>query len=89
MDEHPKVVQERLGHATIGVTMDIYSHIMPDMQRATADKLMPVLGPFKREQRSKPMDDPGRGVPFRTIHWFRDKADVAESVGKGHPCRSP
>src|SRR5205814_1410474 len=33
LGEHPKVVQERLGHATIGVTMDIYSHVMPNIQR--------------------------------------------------------
>ncbi len=36
---HPKVVQERLGHSTISVTMDIYSHVLPDMQREAADRL--------------------------------------------------
>lgn len=39
LGEHPKVVQERLGHSTIGVTMDIYSHVLPDMQRNAASKL--------------------------------------------------
>ena len=33
MGVHPKVVQERLGHSSIQVTMDIYSHIAPTMQR--------------------------------------------------------
>ena len=33
---HPKVVQERLGHANISITMDIYSHVMPDMQESAA-----------------------------------------------------
>ena len=33
MGLHPKVVQERLGHSSIQVTMDIYSHIAPNMQR--------------------------------------------------------
>ena len=33
MGTHPKVVQERLGHSSIQVTMDIYSHIAPNMQR--------------------------------------------------------
>jgi integrase len=28
---HPRVVQERLGHETIGTTMDIHSHVMPSM----------------------------------------------------------
>lgn len=34
---HPKVIQERLGHSTIAVTMDIYSHVAPTMQREAAD----------------------------------------------------
>ena len=29
---HPKIVQERLGHASISTTMDIYSHVLPGMQ---------------------------------------------------------
>jgi integrase len=29
---HPKIVQERLGHSSIAVTMDIYSHLMPNRQ---------------------------------------------------------
>ena len=33
MGVHPKVVQERLGHSSISITMDIYSHITPNMQR--------------------------------------------------------
>jgi hypothetical protein len=39
LGEHPKVVQERLGHSTISVTMDVYSHVLPDMQRKAADRL--------------------------------------------------
>ncbi len=35
----PKVVQERLGHASIAVTMDTYSHVMPSMQREAADRV--------------------------------------------------
>ena len=26
---HPKVVSERLGHATVGITLDTYSHVLP------------------------------------------------------------
>ena len=32
----PKVVQERLGHSNIGITMDTYSHVMPGLQEAAA-----------------------------------------------------
>lgn len=40
---HPKVVQERLGHETIGITMDIYSHVMPSMGREAAAQLGTML----------------------------------------------
>lgn len=33
---HPKVVSERLGHATVGITLDVYSHVMPGMQEEAA-----------------------------------------------------
>lgn len=36
---HPKVVQERLGHAKISITLDTYSHVLPGMQDEAADKL--------------------------------------------------
>lgn len=37
--EHTKVVSERLGHSTIAITMDTYSHVMPNMQKEAAKKL--------------------------------------------------
>jgi integrase len=36
-DVHPKVVQERLGHASINITMDTYSHVMRGMGRDAAE----------------------------------------------------
>lgn len=33
--ENPKVIQERLGHASIQITLDTYSHVLPDMQENT------------------------------------------------------
>ncbi len=33
---HPKIVQERLGHATISATLDLYSHVVPGLQEAAA-----------------------------------------------------
>jgi len=36
---HPKVVQERPGHANVGITLDIYSHVAPHMQSDAADKI--------------------------------------------------
>ncbi len=35
---HPKVVQERLGHASIQITLDTYSHVAPGIQEAAATR---------------------------------------------------
>jgi integrase len=37
--EHPKIVQERLGHADVSMTLNRYSHVTMDMQRDAADRL--------------------------------------------------
>jgi integrase len=41
--EHPKVVQEMLGHSRINTTLDFYSHVLPDMQREATDRLDAML----------------------------------------------
>lgn len=35
---HPKIVQERLGHSGIAITLDTYSHVAPGLQKAAALK---------------------------------------------------
>ena len=42
---HPKVVQERLGHSSISVTMDIYSSVLPGMQREAVELLASMMEP--------------------------------------------
>ena len=39
-----KVVSERLGHASITLTLDTYSHVLPTMQRRAADTMGRILG---------------------------------------------
>jgi integrase len=38
LGQHPKVVSERLGHANVNITMNTYSHVMPNMQSDAAKK---------------------------------------------------
>jgi integrase len=38
-----KVVSERLGHASVTITLDTYSHILPDMQEQAAEALHKVF----------------------------------------------
>jgi len=40
---HPKIVQERLGHASIQMTLDTYSHVAPGLQEAAANKFDSLL----------------------------------------------
>ena len=40
---HPRIVQERLGHSSIATTLDIYSHTVPGLQKAAAERLDTLL----------------------------------------------
>lgn len=40
----PKVVQERLGHSSIAITMNVYSAVLPGMQRDAVEKLAAIIG---------------------------------------------
>lgn len=40
---HPKITQERLGHANVGTTLDLYSHVLPGMQADAASRVDAVL----------------------------------------------
>ncbi|HAF24550.1 MAG TPA: site-specific integrase [Blastocatellia bacterium] len=40
---NPKIVAERLGHSSIAITLDIYSHVLPSMQQIAADELENML----------------------------------------------
>jgi integrase len=42
-DENVKVISERLGHASIQLTLDTYSHVLPTMQQRAADKMDRIL----------------------------------------------
>jgi integrase len=40
---HPKIVSERLGHSTVAITLDTYSHCIPSMQREAAEVIARFL----------------------------------------------
>lgn len=45
--ENPKIVSERLGHSTIVLTLDTYTHVLPSMQQGATEKLENLL--YKRK----------------------------------------
>jgi len=46
---HPKIVQERLGHASISMTLDTYSHVSPGLQAAAAQRYDDLLNPTRKK----------------------------------------
>lgn len=61
---HPKVVSKRLGHASAAFTLDTYSHVMPGLQEAAAERLDQIPNP------GGPLSRPGyrvRGVAFPDV----------------------
>jgi len=50
---HPKIVQERLGHSSIQITLDTYSHVAPGLQEAAAARFDEGLAPRQRFEAQK------------------------------------
>ena len=40
---HPKIVSERLGHASVSITLDIYSHVLPGLQEEAVLKFDQII----------------------------------------------
>ena len=51
---HPKIVQERLGHARINITLDTYSHVTPGLQEAAELRFEEVLERVRQEKETGP-----------------------------------
>ena len=47
---HPKIVQERLGHASIQMTLDTYSHVAPGLQQAAAESFDRMVFPRREKE---------------------------------------
>jgi integrase len=51
---HPKVASERLGHSKIGITLDLYSHVLPNMQADAAAVVDDALRAAVNKRETKP-----------------------------------
>jgi len=54
---HPKIVQERLGHSDISLTLNVYSHVLPSMQEETAEKMDELLTPIDISDELKKIEE--------------------------------
>jgi integrase len=52
---HPKVASERLGHSKVGITLDLYSHVLPNMQIDAAALVDEALQAAVQKRSAKPI----------------------------------
>ncbi|SDH62067.1 Phage integrase family protein [Aneurinibacillus thermoaerophilus] len=48
LGEHPKIVSERLGHSSIQMTLNTYSHVTLDMQKEASDRFEQAIKHYKQ-----------------------------------------
>jgi integrase len=53
---HPKIVQERLGHTSIAITLDTYSHVAPGLQEAAANRFDELVNPGLEKEAVEKVD---------------------------------
>jgi integrase len=56
-DVNAKIVSERLGHASIEITLNTYSHVLPTLQERAAEKMEAVIGRMVRAAEHPPGED--------------------------------
>ncbi|MCW2573178.1 MAG: traSA:integrase fusion protein [Frankiales bacterium] len=64
---HPRVIQARLGHASITETMDTYGHLFPDSDEATSSALDDIFGPASTSLSEPGPDDPASPGKLRIV----------------------
>jgi integrase len=60
---HPKIASERLGHSKVGITLDLYSHVIPGMQ---ADAVEMVEASLQEALSNRNVSNPLAELPRRT-----------------------
>jgi hypothetical protein len=87
---HPKIVSEMLGHSTVAITLDLYSHVTPTMQRSH----WPSASPFRAARtgtnamaatakRVRVADGEG-GIRQRPSGRWEARAAVVDAAGRLH-----
>ena len=66
-----KVVQEMLGHSDVGMTLDVYSHVLPEMQAETAESLDNLLG------------DNGEDKEHTQRNYYSDTCTLCQPMAQG------
>lgn len=79
---HPKIVQERLGHGSIAITIDLYSHVVPGLQEPAVDAITRILSGVSKGTRDQIVTNAKNPVAGATPPG--PEARVAEDDPNGH-----
>ena len=66
------MVQERLGHSDISLTLNTYSHVLPSMQEEAADKMDELLTPIEVTGEIKKVEEQLAHYEFRPDEEIRN-----------------
>ena len=69
------MVSERLGHKNVSMTMEIYAHVLPDMQEDAAATLGALLHPRERAVRTASMSN-------NFLAWERSQTQITVEYAK-------
>jgi len=83
---NPKVVSEMLGHATVAITLDIYSHVLPDMQHDAAAAMGTLLyGPAHSDVWEEGPAEPGESGELASNAMSDDPRDSRHHLATSAP----
>jgi integrase len=80
-DENPKVVCERLGHSSIVMTLDTYSHVLPSMQQAATEKREKCSSVSLAHYRHTKLKTGSRSAARNSLITFGWEAGIRTPIG--------
>jgi len=67
---HPKIASERLGHSKVGITLDLYSHVLPGVQEEAAIKVDTLISAALLHRQKSGRSQSGSKTGFSAM-WRR------------------
>jgi hypothetical protein len=84
-NEHPKIVQEMLGHSRISTTLDIYSHLSQDMQEGAVGRLA-VLFSWRVTVKFLSKGPDEKSGPFAVLRFTCKRGNFSSELGRTRTC---
>ena len=86
---HPKIVQERLSHSSIQITLNTYSHVAPGLQEAAAQKMEVFLSENAKPEKNVDKSSGKRIVRrFKSVILRLNSSEPSEDRTRDHLIKS-